>query len=134
MRTSYLGVAVLVAGLVAMSVGGAAYVGAQQCRTVAGLQVAPAQDPPENVTRVAYADLTTDQRRVFDQVRGARQALVERGVFTESLVVGYEGTDYVVTVSQETGCADPAGDGVRGPLAGGATLLLLGACMTKYGD
>jgi hypothetical protein len=134
MRTSYLGVAVLVAGLVAMSVGGAAYVDAQNCRTVAGVTVTAVEEPPGNLTRVPYADLTDDQQRVFDQVRGARQALVQRGVFTEALAVSYEGEDYVVAVSEEPSCGDPAGDGVRGPLVGGAALLLVGAGVAKYGN
>ncbi|WP_254821308.1 hypothetical protein [Haloglomus halophilum] len=134
MRTSYLGVAVLIVGLVAMSAGAATYVDAQNCRTVAGLSVTPVEDPPTNLTRVAYANLTDDQQRVFDQVRGARQALVQRGVFTEALVVPYEGTDYVVAVSEESSCGDPGRDGVRVPLLGGAALLLVGAGVAKYGS
>jgi hypothetical protein len=134
MRTSYLGVAVLVVGLVAMTAGAATYVDAQNCRTVAGLSVTAVEDPPENVTRVDYANLSDDQQQVFDQVRGAQQALVERGVFTEPLVVAYEADQYVVAVSQEPSCADPSGDGVRAPLLGGGALLLAGAAVAKYGS
>lgn len=134
MRTSYLGVAVLLVGLVAMSAGAAAYVDAQKCRTVAGISVTPVEEPPGNLTRVSYANLTGDQQRVFDQVRGARQALVQRGVFTEALAVSYEGGDYVVAVTEEPSCGDPSGDGVRGPLVGGAALLLVGAGVAKYGN
>ena len=134
MRTSHLGVAVLLAGLVVLSAGGAAYVDAQKCRTVAGVTVTQVEDPPADLQRVAYADLTDDQREVFDQVRGARQALVRRGVFEDPLVVAYEGDDYVVAVSEEQDCGDPGSDGVRVPLVGGAALLLAGAAVAKYGD
>jgi hypothetical protein len=134
MRTSYLGVAVLLAGLVALSAGGAAYVDAQKCRTVAGLSVTQVDEPPSNLTRVDYADLTDEQRDVFDQVRGAQQALVERGVFTEPQVVTHEGDDYVVGVSEESNCGDLAGVGVRGPVVGGVALVLGGAFVAKYGN
>lgn len=134
MRTSHLGVAVLLAGLVVLSAGGAAYVDAQKCRTVAGVTVTQVEEPPADLPRTAYGNLTDDQREVFDQVRGARQALVQRGVFVDPLVVTYEGDDYVVGVSEEQDCGDPAGDGVRGPLVGGAAMLLAGAAVAKYGN
>ena len=134
MRTSYVGVAVLLAGLVALSAGGAAYVDAQKCRTVAGLTVTQVEEPPADLPRVDYADLTADQRDVFDRVRGAQQALVQRGVFEEAQVVAYEGEDYVVGVSEEADCGDRAGIGVRGPLLGGALLVVGGAVGAKYGS
>lgn len=134
MRTSYLGVALLLAGLVALSAGGAAYVDAQKCRTVAGVSVSQVEEPPADLTRTTYANLTDEQREVFDDVRGTGQALVQRGVFTEALVVTHRDVDYVVAVSEEPSCGDPSGVGVRGPLVAGATMVLSGAAVAKYGD
>jgi hypothetical protein len=134
MRTSYVGVAVLLAGLVALSAGGAAYVDVQKCRTVAGLTVTPVEEPPADLPRVDYADLTADQRDVFDRVRGAQQALVQRGLFEEAQVVAHDGEDYVVGVSEESDCGDRGGVGVHGPLLGGALLVAGGAVGAKYGN
>jgi hypothetical protein len=134
MRTSYLGVALLVLGLVSVSVAGATHVDARQCRTVAGLSVTPVEEPPPDLRRVAYADLTGDQQQVFDQARGNRGALVQRGVFAESLAVDHEGEFYAVAVENETGCGDPFGAGVTRPLSGGVALVALGAGIARFGS
>jgi hypothetical protein len=135
MRTSYLGVGVLLAGLVAMSVGGAVHVDAQRCQTVAGLSVAAIDgEAPGNVTRVAYGELSTDQQQVFDEARTAGNVLAQRGVFTGPRVVAHEGTDYLLRVTQEPDCGDPFGNGAIGPAAGGLALVALGAGIAKYGN
>ena len=134
MRTSYLGVAVLLAGLVAMGAGGAAHVDAQRCQSVAGLSVGAVEEPPANVTRVDYDTLSDDQQQVFDEARRTGSVLVQRGVFAGPRVVAHEGTDYLLQVSRGDDCDDPTGTGVVFPVAGGAALLVFGAGVAKYGD
>ncbi|WP_435194890.1 hypothetical protein [Natronomonas sp. EA1] len=138
-RRALLGIAVLVCGLLLAGVGAAVHLDAQQCRLVEFVSVTPA---PENASTElperAFSDLSTTEQSVFRSALSAGGDAEAAGVLTrrgniEPALVTYEGTEYLVRVGRESGCGDPRGPLVVGPVLAGVALVGVGLGISKDG-
>lgn len=134
---TYLGLALLAAGLVTASVGAATHLSERRCANAGFVRVVDTDEVNGSLTgyeRVAYTELNASEQRVFRGILGAGgQALTGKGAIREA-IVAYDDDHYLVVRTEETGCTPWDRERVVLPLGGGLAALVTGLGFTRGRD
>lgn len=133
-RWTYLGLALLVAGLVASGAGAATHLHEQQCRAVQFTSVTPVNattaGTPTDAT-VEYDSLDATARQVFREAMAADGQVLTRRNAIDPGVVRYDGDRYRVRTRADRGCAPWHPRRVVTPLGAGGVLVVIGTLLTR---
>lgn len=128
-RRTFLGIALLVAGLLLVGVAAAGYVDGQRCRLTQEVGVGEAPNATGPVT--SYADLSEPAQRVFAETRAAESPAITRQGVIDSGLVRYENETYRVVVHRRSGCSPSHPLYVETPLGVGAAAFVVGVALAR---
>ncbi|MFB6117858.1 hypothetical protein [Halosegnis sp.] len=134
-RWTYLGLTVLLVGLLVAGSGAATHLEERRCAAAGVVSVVPTAEldgSPDGYDRVDFEELTAEEQRVFRSVRSAGgQALTDRDAIREA-VVSYENETYLVAVATASGSCTPWDrERVLVPLVAGLVVSAVGLVLVR---